>query len=339
MLSVPQLEVLDIRHFTAKQLRPLLEAEAVYWQRRLRWDYRSSTDLLLGYFDARVLPGFVAMDRGKICGFTFCVYEGQKAVVGDAYSIGSEGNAAIELTRMLLMHLLEVLLHAPNITRIESQLLLYDEGATSTVFTAQGFSIFPRLFMECRLHEATSSSSPREKFVNDPRAASLPFGLVFRQWTGTYYQPAAELIHLSYTSAPHIDSIINDQYRSLHGSVRFLHNIVKFPGCGIFEPSASWVLIEAATGKLHGLVLASRVALKVAHITQLCISPTLRGKGLAQALLIHAINHLQHAGFETITLTVTGGNYAAVRLYEQLNFRTLHRFDAMVYEKPDRPAS
>lgn len=330
MLSVPQFEVLDIRHFTGRQLRPLLEHEAVYWEKRLRWDYRSATELLLQYLDSRVLPGFVALDRGKICGYTFCVYEGQKAVVGDAYSVGSPNTSPIEMTRMLLMHLLEVLLHAPNISRIESQLLLYDEGATSTVFTSQGFSIYPRLFMECDLRYpspallALQSGSP---------SRALPGGLLLRQWSGTYYQAAAELIHLCYTQSPHVDSIINDQYRSLHGSLRFLHNIVRFPGCGVFDTAASWLLVEPRTGELAGLVLASRVAPRVAHITQLCISPTLRGQGLAHALLVHAMLHLVKAGFEAITLTVTSANEPAVRLYEQLLFHTTHRFDAMVLEK------
>jgi len=334
MLTVPQLEVLDIRHFTGKQLRPLLEHEAVTWEHRLRWDYRSSTELLLQYLDSRVLPGFVAIDRGKICGFTFCVYEGQKAVVGDAYAIGSAGNSALEMTRMLLMHLLEVLMHAPNISRIESQLLLYDEGATSTVFRAKGFSIYQRLFMECDLrYPSPALISLRSGSPTRP----LPRGLLFRQWTGTYYQAAAELIHLCYTYAPHVDSIINDQYRSLHGSLRFLHNIVRFPGCGVFDPAASWMLIDPANGQLLGLVLASRVAPRVAHITQLCISPTLRGQGLARALLIHAMQHLTHAGFEAMTLTVTPKNEPAVRLYEGLGFVTTHRFDAMVLEKTGQP--
>jgi ribosomal protein S18 acetylase RimI-like enzyme len=330
MLTVPQLEVLDIRHFTGKQLRPLLEHEAVYWERRLRWDYRSSTELLLQYLDSRVLPGFVALDRGKICGFTFCVYEGQKAVVGDAYSIGSEGNSAIELTRMLLMHLLEVLMHAPNISRVESQLLLYDEGTTSAVFNAQGFSIYQRLFMDCDLRFPSPALIAMQ--TGSP-SRPLPGGLLLRQWSGTYYQAAAELIHLCYTYAPHVDSIINDQYRSLHGSLRFLHNIVRFPGCGVFEPNASWLLVDPANGQLAGLVLASRVAPKVAHITQLCISPTLRGHGLAESLLVHAMNHLVNIGFDTITLTVTTANDPAVRLYEKLAFVTTHRFDAMVIEK------
>src|SRR5271167_4882286 len=90
MTVATQLEILDLRHFSARQLRPLLETEAREWQERLRWNYQSSTELLLQYLDSRILPGFVALDRGRICGFAFCVYEGHKAVVGDAYAMANE---------------------------------------------------------------------------------------------------------------------------------------------------------------------------------------------------------------------------------------------------------
>ena len=57
-------------------------------------------------------------------------------------------------------------------------------------------------------------------------------------------QAAGELVHAAYKN--HLDSQINDQYRSLHGSLRFLHNIVRFPGCGIFDVGGSLVLRDAA---------------------------------------------------------------------------------------------
>jgi ribosomal protein S18 acetylase RimI-like enzyme len=324
MSSVRQLEILDIRHFNARQLRPLLEQEAAAWEKRLRWDYKSSTELLLTYLDSHVLPGFVALDRGKICGFTFCVYEGQKAVVGDAYAIAVPNKTPQEITRVLLVHLIEVLLHAPTISRIESQLLLFDQGVNNAVFTNHGFSIYPRLFMECEIRPARQHPP-----------ASLPENMQLRQWTANQYNPSAELIHDCYMG--HIDSRINDQYRTLHGSLRFLHNIVRFPGCGVFEESASWVLVDTDSDKLAGLVLCSRVAPRVAHITQLCISPASRGLGLARALLHHAADHLASVGYEAITLTVTAANAPAVRLYEDLGFTTTHRFDAMVLDKPDAP--
>ncbi len=79
-----------------------------------------------------------------------------------------------------------------------------------------------------------------------------------------------------------------------------------------------------------GVLLASTVAPGVAHITQLCIAPELRGKGLGRQLLAHSTDHLRRAGFRAITLTVTEQNAAAVELYRQLGFYTRHRFQAMV---------
>src|SRR5579864_4991747 len=134
MTVATQLEILDLRHFSARQLRPLLETESRVWQERLRWNYESSSELLLQYLDSRILPGFVALDRGRVCGFTFCVYEGHKAVVGDAYAVASEPTQALQITERLLGQLLDLLLHSPDVDRIESQMLLYDMGVVDKSF-------------------------------------------------------------------------------------------------------------------------------------------------------------------------------------------------------------
>jgi ribosomal protein S18 acetylase RimI-like enzyme len=327
MSPATQLEILDIRHFSGRQLRPLLEHEAVAWEKRLKWDYKSATELLLQYLDSRILPGFVALDRGRICGFTFCVYEGQKAVVGDAYAIPAFGSAPLDITETLLTHLFELLLNTPNISRIESQLLLYDEGTTTCLFAKYGFSTYTRLFMECDLRPFTNDKVQRKSL----QAVTFPPGVRVVPWLASVYQTAAELIYESYLG--HIDSEINDQYRSLHGSLRFLHNIVRFPGCGIFDESASWLLRDASNGRLVGMALCSRVAPRVAHITQLCVAPAFRGMGLARSLLRHTMMYLTDAGFQTITLTVTERNDSAVRLYKDLFFDARLRFDAMMLDK------
>jgi ribosomal protein S18 acetylase RimI-like enzyme len=331
-----QVEILDIRHFNARQLRPLLEQEAVLWREHLRWDYRSSTELLLQYLDSKVLPGYVALDHGRVCGFTFCVYEGAKAIVGDAFALTTSNplttptDSSLQITRTLIRHLLEVLLHTPTITRIESQLLLYPNGATAPPFLDAGFTLYPRLFMECDLtpgHEGLDRLRANRVLP----APELPLGLSLRRWSGTHYEAAAGLIHESY--AGHLDALINDQYRSMHGSIRFLHNIVRFPGCGVFEPDASWVVLDQQANYLAGMLLCSVVSDKVAHITQLCVGPEYRGTGLGRALLRHCIYNLFQMGYESITLTVTQENHLAVRLYQQFGFYVRHRFDAMVLEK------
>ena len=329
-----QLEILDLRHFSARQLRPLLETEARIWEERLRWNYQSSTELLLQYLDSRILPGFVALDRGRVCGFAFCVYEGHKAVVGDAYAIADDPSAALNITHTLLRPLLDLLLHSPNISRIESQLLLYSAGSIEEPFFQAGFVMYPRLYMEYDFPRAKPESViPADK---PTFASTLPPHIELCRWSPAHYQPAAELIHESYIG--HIDALINDQYCSLHGSLRFLHNIVRFPGCGVFDADQSWVLQDKRNGSLAGMVLCSRVAVNVAHITQLCIATAYRGHKFGSSLLKHCLSHLAASGFAAITLTVTEANTQAVQLYENLGFFTRHRFDAMVLDKTQMPS-
>ena len=325
MTVATQFEILDLRHFSARQLRPLLETESRVWQERLRWDYQSSTELLLQYLDSRILPGFVALDRGRICGFTFCVYEGQKAVIGDAFAVANDPAQMLQITQALLHQLLQLLQHSPGIQRVESQLLLYDAGSIDDAFLAAGFTMYPRLFMEYDLPQP--SPTPQQPL----HTLNLPPNIELTSWSPDFYQAAAELIHESYLG--HIDARINDQYCSLHGSLRFLHNIVRFPGCGVFDSDASWVLRDRRTGAPIGMLLCSRVAGDVAHITQLCIAPPHRGQRLGLTLLEHCIHHLTRSGFAAITLTVTEANHQAVTLYRDLGFFVRQRFDAMVLDK------
>jgi ribosomal protein S18 acetylase RimI-like enzyme len=331
MTVTTQLEILDLRHFSARQLRPLLEAEARDWESRLRWNYQSSTELLLQYLDSRILPGFVALDHGRICGFTFCVYEGHKAVVGDAYAIANDPGHALGIAKTLLRHLLQLLQNSPGIHRVESQLLLYDAGSIDETFLASGFTLHPRLFMEYDLNSPASPVIPSNGRASSPE---LPPRIQLLPWSADHYQAAAELIHESYIG--HVDARINDQYCSLHGSLRFLHNIVRFPGCGVFDANQSWVLRDRDNGALVGMVLCSRVADDVAHITQLCVAPSHRGDGLGRLLLHHCMDHLARSSFAAITLTVTEANHQAVRLYQEAGFFTRHRFDAMVLDTPEQ---
>ncbi len=64
MTPALQLEILDLRHFSAASLRPLLEAEARLWSERLEWDYRPSANLLLQYLDSRVCPVMLRSKTG-----------------------------------------------------------------------------------------------------------------------------------------------------------------------------------------------------------------------------------------------------------------------------------
>lgn len=316
-----QLEVLDLRHFSAPALRPLLEEEAAKWGRRLTWDYSRSIELLLEYVNSRSLTGYVALRRGKVAGYTFGVCEAAKAVMGDLYAFGEGEQLENPVCERLLQHLIETLQATPGVARIESQLLLFPDGALRDGFLGQGFRSYPRCFMVRDL-EAGPVRLP----------GRLPAAYRIERWQPEAYLPAAALIQEAYVG--HTDSEINDQYRTLTGAQRFLHNIVHFPGCGVFDAPNSWVLRDAETGEMEGIVLCSRVRGDAAHITQLCVRGQLRGQGLGAALLEHCLAELARHGLRTVSLTVTEGNRQAMALYTRESFRVLHRFEAWVWEKP-----
>jgi ribosomal protein S18 acetylase RimI-like enzyme len=338
MSSALEFELLDLRHFSASSLRPLLDEESRIWSQRLHWDYRGSAELLLQYLDSRVLPGYVAVENGRITGYIFCVYEGYKAVIGDVFaapppaandaqSQSTRDEMAAEVRNELLLRLLEMLKSTPGVTRIESQLLLHPHGAHQQMFENAGFEVHERIFMEWPLQPAMSGVADPA----NPAAVQLPEGMSLRRWAETDLSAAARLIAASYEG--HLDSHINEQYRTVSGSQRFLHNIVRFPGCGYFDAEASLALVERGSTELAGLLLCSRVRDDVGHVTQICIAPQHRGQGLGHLLMVECARSLAKRGFSLLTLTVTGSNRRAVSLYEWLGFRGTHRFDAMVWDQ------
>jgi ribosomal protein S18 acetylase RimI-like enzyme len=313
-------EILDLRHFSAAQLRPLLRDEATRWRARLHWDYTAAADMLLDYIDGRVLPGYVAIEPGRkrnVLGFAFCVYEASKAVIGDVYALHETESLHNPLCETLLTHMIEMLQATPGIDRIESQLLMFPSGALATPFQRAGFHAHERLFMTCELRRS------------DATLNTLPPIYAVEPWHPSLFDAAAALIHRAY--AGHMDSRLNDQYQTLDGAQRFLHNIIRFPGCGTFDTQHSLALRDTRTNTLAAVILCSQVQRDAAHITQLCVDPTLRSQGLGRALLAACCTRLAAHGFRTLSLTVTEDNEKALRLYEQQGFLTQHRFEAMVW--------
>jgi ribosomal protein S18 acetylase RimI-like enzyme len=323
MTPALHLEILDLRHFSAASLRPLLEAEARLWSDRLEWDYRASANLLLQYLDSRVLPGYVAIENGRISGYVFCVYEEHKAVIGDVFAAPPQNSevTAAEVEGRLLENLIELLQNSPGVNRIESQLLLHPHEMHAKVFRSAGFSVSKRLFLRLDLTQAAISPAPKP----------LPDGIVMRPWKDDDFNPTAQLISASYDG--HLDSHINDQYRTAAGSLRFLHNIVRFPGCGFFDPAASRVLVQQGSNQLAGVLLCSRVREDVAHVTQLCVVNAYRGRGCGRILMDACAEEIKRREFRALTLTVTEANEPAVTLYRHAGFTEMHSFDAMLWER------
>jgi ribosomal protein S18 acetylase RimI-like enzyme len=313
-------EILDLRHFNSHHLRPLLERESQMWARMMSWDYRASADMILRYIDSKILPGYAAVYNERIGGYAFFVYEGSKGVIGDLYADGSIPIAGENIEHRLAAHVIDTLQRSPGVQRIEAQLLLHDSGVINRPFLREGFKQFTRLFMMLPLAETS---------LPEPRVRPLA-GFEFRRWAEQDFQAVAGVITTSYRG--HIDSEINDQYRSLNGSLRFLNNIVRFPGCGVFDPGASFVAVHRGTRSVAGLLLCSRVRDDVGHVTQVCVLPELRGRRIGESLMALCTQELRRRHFSALSLTVTEANVKAVDLYRRLGFDVRRRFDAFVWE-------
>jgi len=314
-LSTP--EVVDLRHISSDDLEPVLEEETRTWRDTLEWDFSRSADLVRRFVDLRALNGSALVLQGEVIGYSYYVYEEQKGLVGDLY-VRREFRR-IEDENRLLENVLNALMTAPQISRIESQLMMIDSSPSRPLPFSRCLSSFDRTFMLLDMKSSPALEPGRVKHR-----------ILVERWSGQHQDAAAQLIAAAYVG--HIDGRINDQYRSAAGARRFLFNIVQYPGCGNFFRAGSFSAFDAVTGRLCGLSLSSLVAPHTGHITQICVGPAERGTGLGYELLRQSLEALKAFGCRKASLTVTTSNQQAIRLYERMGFRTIRNFSAYVWE-------
>jgi ribosomal protein S18 acetylase RimI-like enzyme len=315
----PRGALLDLRDLQPEHLAPLLEEEIEAWRTQLDWDFCASADLVKRFVQVRALHGFALLEGGvrgaKVAGYCYYVAEEGKGLIGDFYM--REAARTVENENRLLEAVLESMWRTPGMRRVEAQLLLLSSHLNRPLPFPRWHRMFPRRFFE----------APVTVGVLPPRE---PAGSSIVPWTPNLNEEAARLIAISYRG--HIDSQINDQYRSPAGALRFLANIVQFPGCGLFYAPASFAARDRASGELCGISLASMVAPDVGHITQLCVAPSHQGRGLGYELLRRSLESLASHGCRGASLTVTEANQPAVHLYESLGFQSRRDFAAFVWE-------
>lgn len=327
-------EILDLCLLRGRLLGALLEEEERHWREELHWDYRPSVEMIRHHLDAHSLPGYVALWRGSPAGYSFFVYEDEKGLIGDLYVLERfrqhrPSGGAAGFATLLLEHTLETMEKSPRLRRIETQVIPFGIEPLEPVFRAHQFRPFPRLFMYKPLRPARlrPAGAGTEGGMGDADSGPRP-GAELRLWEDGFYEPMAELIVDAYSG--HLDSQINDHYGTVAGALRFLKNIVLFPGCGIFQPDCSLVALEAgaaADGRLLGAVLSSQVARGIGHITQLCVRRAGQGRGLGRRLLEAALARLEARGCHGVSLTVTAEN-RAVSLYHRFGFEVIKEFSA-----------
>jgi len=314
--AIPDPILADLREVRGDDLEPVLRAQTTYWKHRFRWDFGPSKQILRRFLDNRQLHGYAMLAAGRPVGYAYFIFEDGKALVGDLFLLDEYREPASE--RALLEPVLRSAALYPGVRRIEGQLLSLSYELQPESLFQRRLIPFPRLYM---IHDRLDAFNERAKDPPDVR---------YRSWSGAYIDQAAELIAAGYFG--HVDSRINDQYRTLGGARRFLLNTTQHTGCGNFLPGASILALPRDRIRMDGLCLTSRVDHDAAHITQVCVSPEKRGTGLGRELLRRSLLAARSAGCNAASLTVTADNAVAIGLYERFGFQVGRRFSAFVWE-------
>jgi ribosomal protein S18 acetylase RimI-like enzyme len=309
------LKLADLREFNSADLAAILDEQQHCWTYRFLWDFSSSRTIIERFVDSRNLFGYVLLHAGRPVGYSYYIHEDRKALIGDLYILDAFRDEVGEYE--LLHRVARAAAICPGVRRIEGQLLTVSSFPREISIYGQPLAMLPRRFMVLRRWNG---------FSRQP----APSRALYRTWHDRDLDAGAETISRSYQG--HVDSSINDQYRSYMGARRFLHNTIQHPGCGVFYRPAGVVAVRAVTEGLCGICLGSLVLPHIGHITQLCVDPQARGHGVGYELLRRSIEAFQRGGIEAVSLTVTSSNRGATSLYESVGFTTGHIFPAFVWE-------
>jgi ribosomal protein S18 acetylase RimI-like enzyme len=311
--------LVELRTIEVDLLNPLLDEETSAWRAALDWDFRPSADLVRRFVHMQALNGFALLtytSRGpRVDGYSYYVCEEGKGLIGDLYV---RRDLCTPLRQQaLLQAILDSLGRTPGLGRVEAQLMMLNSPLSA--IPRFPFRNYPREFL-------TSPVGPATRLVERPQP-----GITIVRWTEALHDRTASLIASAYQG--HIDSEINDQYRTPSGARRFLTNIVQYPGCGTFFGPASFAAFDTATKQLRGISLASLVADDCGHITQLCVAKTSQGTGLGYELMRQSMLALAAHSCQSVSLTVTAANEPAMRLYRSMGFSTRREFSAYVWDR------
>ncbi len=308
--------VVDLRQLRSGELDILLEEETQVWNDTLDWDFRASANLVRRFLDMQALNGYALLGDGHPIGYCYYVSEEKKGLIGDLYVM--QDFVSPETEARLLSAVVDTLVKTPYVQRIESQLMMLRNAQRIALPQRAHLRVYIRTFMEVDLRQAVRLPQAR------PSRAVLIDG-----WTERRQDDAASLIAAAYQG--HIDAEINDQYRSPAGARKFLTNIIQYPGCGSFFQPASFVAMEQDSARMCGMCLSSLVHSDVGHITQVCVSKSVRAQGIGYELIRRSLESLARHGCRKASLTVTSTNQEAIALYERMGFRRARDFSAYVW--------
>jgi ribosomal protein S18 acetylase RimI-like enzyme len=318
----PEPRIVPLAETDPSSLDPLFKEQCDEWRRMLNWDYTAPSRSIRDVLTDGDLSGYVVFIGGQAAGFCFYVIEGSRVSIGDIYV--SKSFRGLGADRQMAAALLEEIDQLSKVRRIESQCVsLHNDGADA-LFKSEGFAHYDRYYMAIR-PDSTNT-----------KASSAMTGVLIRSWEEDDFDDAARVIKDSYRGSP--DRRINCQYASDEGCAELLSILTGHVWCGDFLPEVSRVAVNADTGNRIAVLIASRIAARSGHLSQISVRPAFQELGIGRRMILSSLEAFSHRGFEAVSLAVTASNTRAVHLYESCGFQTIHTFPVFYRERKGRRA-
>lgn len=320
-LTTTEARVIPLASADLDALEGLFDEQCEAWLELLGWDYSGPSQLIREVVRERDLSGFVAVSGNHTIGFAFYVIEANRCSIGDIYiSKYWRGTGA---DKQLADALLEKIASLPRLKRIENQSVSIGTYEAYTSFESYGFKRFDRDYLMIERSVLPDQSSRPQTF-NSPN-------ILLRPWQDEDFGQATKVIHSSYVGK--LDSLINSQYCTEEGCADLLAILTDHLWCGKFLPHVSRIAVDQTSGRLVGLLIASRISPGIGHISQISVKPINQGQGIGRRLIQAALDEFFALSFKKVSLAVTHANTNALHLYESCGFRAVHSFPVFHLEK------
>jgi ribosomal protein S18 acetylase RimI-like enzyme len=312
---MPDLKYIPISYLDENLLLPLMQEEEKAWMADLCWDYSPVRRILISFAKQKLLPGYVAVDKEEAIGYTYFLVNQSKGIIGALYAskTGRSQEAVEELLTLTISSLKDI----HTMRRIEAQIMPFNNLSLTATFIQQGFTYYPRYFLDLDLRNYRKSAGANavEKVI---------------PWSAAYLEQAAEMSLCSYRDQT--DAEICEDYCTRQGCESYLRSLVENPGCGIFMPETSFMALDTH-GSPSGFLICSRISEEAAMISQIAVHPSHQGRGVGNVLMNLSFGQLKARGFRSVSLTVTKKNRHAYEWYQRLGFRIRKEFGAYVWQK------
>jgi ribosomal protein S18 acetylase RimI-like enzyme len=299
--------VCDWREAGPEVLAPLYAQGQRRWLSALGWDTASSCGILEHARTTQGLPGLLAVDdAGQVRGWTFFHLQDNVLHVG-----GLAAETAVA-TRALVGAIVEL---GEDSGAVTVSCFVFDEApGLAEAIEHAGFGIEPFIYL-----------------ARDIVPGPLRGPRWVRAWEPQDIDGAAELLSEAYVPGSATYLVPNHTPAAWQ---RYVRNLVEQTGLGTLNPPATRVLPgeahrppgSTAEDPIDGLVVVTALSAATAHLAQVAVRPSRRGKGTARDLVDDACRLAAGQGYSRATLLVGATNRTARRLYANLGFTPGGRF-------------